>query len=139
MPNSREALYTLAKQRGITHLVYMGVHTQVCLLGKDIGLRNMKALGFECILARDLTDSHPDYDPQRDIDPDDLTARTVAHFEKYLCSTVNLQEELQRLGHWSNKQPLDPVRAAPWGTQRHPHLFKEKTIVTLSAPLQPGA
>jgi len=31
------------------------------------------------LLARDLTDSQ-DYDPGR-IDPDDLTARTVAHFE----------------------------------------------------------
>jgi hypothetical protein len=117
MPNSRATLYTLAKQQGVTHLLYLGVHTQVCLLGKDIGLRNMKALGFECILGRDLTDSHPDYDPARGIDPDDLTARTVAHFERYLCSTINLAEELQRFGCWKHEGPIDPVRAAPWGNE----------------------
>ena len=139
MPNSRQALYTLAKQRDITHLLYLGVHTQVCLLGKDIGLRNMKALGFECILGRDLTDSHPDYDPTRGIDPDDLTARTVAHFERYLCSTVNLGDELRRLGQLRHQGPLDPVRAAPWGTAERPHLFKKATTVTLSTPLVPGA
>ena len=138
MPNSREALYTLAKQRGITHLIYLGVHTQVCLLGKDIGLLNMKALGFECVLARDLTDSHPDYDPEKGIDPDDLTARTVAHFERYLCSTVSLWDELVRLGY-VERQRVDPVRAAPWGTKRRPHIFETQTIVTLSAPRQAGA
>jgi hypothetical protein len=139
MPNSREVLYTLAKRRGITHLLYLGVHTQVCLLGKDVGLRNMKALGFECILGRDLTDSHPDYDPARGIDPDDLTARTVAHFERYLCSTVNLGDEMRRLGHLRFEGPLDPVRAAPWGTAERPHLFEAETTVTLSTPLVPGA
>lgn len=138
MPNNRATLYTLAKQRGITHLLYMGVHTQVCLLGKDIGLRNMKALGFECVLARDLTDSHPDYDPARGIDPDVLTVRTVAHFERYLCSTINSKDELTRLGKWSARDPIDPVRAAPWGTRRRPHLFEETTTVTLSAPLVSG-
>ena len=126
MPNSRESLYTLAKRRDITHLLYMGVHTQVCLLGKDIGLRNMKMLGFECILARDLTDSHPDYDPARGIDPDELTARTVAHFERYLCSTVNLQEQLERLGHWPVQQPLDPVGRAIGGRTDTPISSKKR-------------
>jgi hypothetical protein len=139
MPNSRATLYTLAKQQGVTHLLYLGVHTQVCLLGKDIGLRNMKALGFECILGRDLTDSHPDYDPARGIDPDDLTARTVAHFERYLCSTINLAEELQRFGCWKHEGPIDPVRAAPWGSRRRAHLFEDHTTVTLSTPLVPDA
>ena len=139
MPNSRAALYSLAKQRGITHLLYMGVHTQVCLLGKDIGLRNMKALGFECILARDLTDSHPDYAPDRGVTPDELTERTVAHFERYLCATVNLKHELERLNLWTDKRPVDPVRAAPWGTRTRPHIFDGRTMVTLSTPLNPDA
>ena len=99
----------------------------------------MKALGFECILARDLTDSHPDYDLQRAITPDELTARTVAHFERYLCSTVNLKDELGHLGLLNTRTPIDPVRAAPWGTELHPHIFDDRTTVTLSTPLPPDA
>lgn len=139
MPNSRAALYTLTKQRNITHLLYMGVHTQVCLLGKDIGLRNMKALDFDCILARDLTDSHPDYNLEKNVTPDDLTARTVAHFEQYLCPTVNLKDELVRMGVWTSKKQTEPVRAAPWGTVTRPHLFDQQTVVTLTSPLIPEA
>jgi len=139
MPNSFEQLYTLCKARGIEHLLFLGCHTQVCLLGKSVGLMNMKRAGFDCILARDLTDAHPDYDPAKGVTPDDLTARTVAHFERYLCSSVQLYDELQRLGHIQCSDPVDPVRLAPWGTMQRPHLFEEDVIVTVSTPWQAGA
>ena len=139
MPNSFQSLYSICKNRGIENLIYLGVHTQVCLLGKSVGLKNMKSVGFNCILARDLTDSHPDFDPARGIDPDDLTARTVAHFEKYLCSTINFQEELQRLNLWHDSSPVDPVRLTPWGTPTRPHLFEKPITLLLTTPWQPAA
>ena len=138
MPNSFESLYSICKERGIENLIYMGVHTQVCLLGKAVGLANMKSAGFQCILARDLTDSHPDYVPGQ-IDPDDLTARTVAHFERYLCSTVNLADDLRSARRWPDQVPVDPVRLAPWGTPKRPHLFENPVTLTLSAPFQQDA
>ena len=70
MPDTLEDVYSLCRQRGLTHLIYCGVHTQVCLLGKPMGLRNLKAAGLSCILARDLTDAHPGYDPAREFTPD---------------------------------------------------------------------
>jgi len=139
MPNSFEQLYTLCKSRGIEHLLFLGVHTQVCLLHKSVGMMNMKRAGFDCILARDLTDAHPDYDPAKGVTPDDLTARTVAHFERYLCSSVQLYDELKRLGHIQCSDPVDPVRLAPWGTVQRPHLFEQDVIVTVSTPWQAGA
>lgn len=138
MPNSFESLYSICKEREIDNLIYMGVHTQVCLLGKSVGLANMKSAGFNCILARDLTDSHPDYVPGK-IDPDDLTARTVAHFERYLCATVNLADDLRSKSRWPDKVPVDPVRLAPWGTPARPHLFENPVMLTLSAPFQKDA
>jgi nicotinamidase-related amidase len=133
MPNSAQSLYSICKEKGIETLIYMGVHTQACLLGKSIGLSNMKRAGLHCVLARDLTDSHPDYDPGR-IDPDDLTARTVAHFERYLCPTINMTDELKRLDLWPDQAPVDPVRLAPWGTPMRPHLFEKPVTLTLAAP-----
>jgi len=139
MPNSFETLYWLCKDRNIRTLVFVGFHTQVCLLGKSVGLRNMKRAGFDCILARDLTDAHPDYDPARGLTPDGLTAATVAHFEKYLCPSIDFYSELKRIGHCLNERPLDPVRVTPWGTPMRPHLFEQPVTVTLSAPFQPNA
>ena len=53
---------------------YVGFHTQVCLLGKPMGLKAMKSAGLKCVLARDLTDAHPGYDP-RGFTPDRYRSR----------------------------------------------------------------
>jgi hypothetical protein len=139
MPNDLETLYSLCKERGLTHLIYLGVHTQVCLLGKSIGLRNMTRAGFQCILARDLTDAHGKYDPEKGITPDKFTTEVVAHFEKYLAPTINFAQELKRAGKWNSEWVVDPVRLAPWGTPMRPHLFEKEVTVTVSAPWEPAA
>ena len=139
MPNDLETLYSLCRQRGITHLIYLGVHTQVCLLGKSIGLANMTRAGFTCILARDLTDAHGRYDPASGYTPDRMTADVVAHFEKHLASTINFADELKRAGRWNPDWVVDPVRIAPWGTPMRPHLFEKEITVTLTTPWQPQA
>lgn len=139
IPDTLEDVWTICKDRKITHLIYMGVHTQVCLLGKPMGLRNLKAAGMPCILARDITDAHPGYNPATGFTPDGHTAEVVAHFERYLAPTINMAEELAKIGKWDPAWVVDPVRIAPWGTTRRPHLFEKEIIVTLSAPWQPQA
>ena len=137
MPDTFEEVWTICKDRRITHLMYMGVHTQVCLLGKPMGLRNLKSAGMRCILARDTTDAHPGYNPATGFTPDGHTAEVVAHFERYLAPTINMAEELAKIGKWDPTWGVDPVRIAPWGTKRRPHLFEKEVIVTLSAPGSP--
>ena len=139
MPNDQQMLFSLCRQRGITHLIYMGVHTQVCLLGKSIGLRAMTEAGMDCVLARDLTDAHGKYDPAAGITPDQFTAEVVAHFEKHLAPSINMAEMLTMNGLWDSRWIVDPVRIAPWGTRMRPHLFEQEITVTLSAPWQPNA
>jgi trehalose utilization protein len=139
MPDTLQDVYSICKERGLTHLIYMGVHTQVCLLGKPMGLRNLKAAGLRCILARDLTDAHPGYDPATGLTPESNTATVVQHFERYLAPSINLGDELDRNGLWDRSAVVDPVRITPWGTAMRPHLFEEDVLVTLSTPLQPGA
>ncbi|MDA7632341.1 hypothetical protein N8778_05895, partial [Verrucomicrobia bacterium] len=96
MPDTQAEVYAICKQYGLTHLIYVGFHTQVCLLGKPMGLRAMKSAGLQCVLARDMTDAHPGYDPARKFTPDLNTAQVVEHFEKHLASTIHLQDELTR-------------------------------------------
>lgn len=139
MPDTQAEVYALCKEKGLTHLIYVGFHTQVCLLGKPMGLRAMKSAGLHCVLARDMTDAHPGYEPSRGFTPDLNTAQVVEHFEKHLAPTIELQQELGKLGLWDSSWVLDPVRITPWGTRMRPHLFEQPVTITLSAPLEPGA
>ncbi|MCZ7636389.1 MAG: NPCBM/NEW2 domain-containing protein [Verrucomicrobia bacterium] len=139
MPDTQAEVYALCRKFGLTHLIYVGFHTQVCLLGKPMGLRAMKSAGPKCMLARDLTDAHPGYDPAQKFTPDLNTEQVVAHFEKYLAPTIHFEQELTRLGRWNPPAPVDAVRIAPWGTLMRPHLFEQPVIVTLATPHQPGA
>ncbi len=139
MPDTQAEVYALCQKYGLTHLIYVGFHTQVCLLGKPMGLKAMKSAGLQCVLARDLTDAHPGYDPARNFTPDLNTEQVVEHFEKHLAPTISFQAELMKLGKWDANWVVDPVRITPWGTPMRPHLFEENVTVTLTAPLQPGA
>jgi hypothetical protein len=40
----------------------MGVHTNICILNRGFGIRQMTRLGFNIVLVRDLTDAM--YDPR---------------------------------------------------------------------------
>ena len=139
MPDTQAEVYTICQQGGLTHLIYVGFHTQVCLLGKPMGLKAMKSAGLRCVLARDMTDAHPGYDPARNFTPDLNTEQVVEHFEKHLAPTIHFQEELTKLGKWDASWVVDPVRITPWGTPMRPHLFEQPITVTLTAPLEPGA
>ncbi|MBM3838115.1 MAG: hypothetical protein FJ398_09145 [Verrucomicrobia bacterium] len=139
MPDTQAEVYAICQQRGLTHLIYTGFHTQVCLLGKPMGLRAMKTAGLRCVLARDMTDAHPGYDPARHFTPDLNTEQVVEHFEKYLAATISFQDELAKLGKWDSNWVVDPVRITPWGTPMRPHLFEQPITVTLTAPFQADA
>jgi hypothetical protein len=139
MPDTQQEVYSICQQNHLTHLIYVGFHTQVCLLGKPMGLKAMKSAGLRCVLARDMTDAHPGYDPARGFTPDLNTEQVIEHFEKYLAPTISFQDELTKLGKWDSNWVVDPVRIAPWGTQMRPHLFEQPISVTLTTPLQPGA
>lgn len=139
MPDTQSEVFAICQQRGLTHLIYVGFHTQVCLLGKPMGLKAMKSAGLRCLLARDMTDAHPGYDPARGFTPDLNTEQVIEHFEKHLAPTIHFADELTKLGRWDAGQVFDPVRIAPWGTPMRPHLFEEPVTVTLTTPLQRDA
>ena len=57
-----QEVYNFCKQEGIDKIVLMGVHTNICILNRGFGTRQMTRLGFDVVLARDLTDAM--YDPR---------------------------------------------------------------------------
>jgi nicotinamidase-related amidase len=91
--DSAEA-YNLMQQRGITNVIVMGVHQNMCVLGRPFGIRQMVTRGQNVILVRDLTDSM--YNPRRKPYVDHYTGNDLVtwHIEKYWCPTVTSDQLL---------------------------------------------
>ncbi|MDR2374869.1 MAG: cysteine hydrolase [Treponema sp.] len=83
-----EKLRSVLWRRGINCLVYLGVHTNMCVLGRSFGIKNMLRHGFTSMLVRDLTDAM--YNPEKPpyVDHDEGTRLIVEYIEKKYCSTI---------------------------------------------------
>ena len=55
-------IWNLMEQRGIKNVLLLGVHLNMCVVGRPFGLRNMATAGKNVALVRDLTDTM--YDPK---------------------------------------------------------------------------
>lgn len=78
---------TLAS-RGIQNVILLGVHTNMCVLGRPFGLRQMAKNGKNVVLMRDMTDTM--YNPERwpYVTHFVGTDRIVEHIEKFVCPTI---------------------------------------------------
>ncbi|MDR3689368.1 MAG: isochorismatase family protein [Fimbriimonas sp.] len=83
-----DEIYNVMHAAGIENLIMMGVHTNMCVLGRSFGLRRMVERGVNVVLVRDLTDSM--YNPERApfVSHCEGTALVVAHIEAYICPTI---------------------------------------------------
>ena len=79
-----QEVYNLLEQRGIEDIVIMGVHTNICVLGRPFGIRQLVYVGKKPLLCRDLTDSFHQ-DQRGHFLGTDLI---VEHIEKHWCPTV---------------------------------------------------
>jgi nicotinamidase-related amidase len=80
-----QEIYNVFEQRGIRNVILCGVHTNICVLKRSFGIRQMVLLGKNVALARDLTDCL--YDPAKPpyTSHDNGTALLVQHIEKFWC------------------------------------------------------
>jgi nicotinamidase-related amidase len=85
--DSAEAFY-LMKQKGITNVILMGVHTNMCVLGRPFGIRQLVGQGMNVVLMRDLTDTM--YNPKMKpfVSHFRGTELVLEHIEKYWCPTM---------------------------------------------------
>lgn len=85
--DSAEAYY-LMRQRGVTNVIVMGVHLNMCVLGRPFSIRQMVNQGQNVFLVRDLTDTM--YNPRRPPYVPHCVGNDlmVEHVEKYWCPTV---------------------------------------------------
>jgi nicotinamidase-related amidase/type 1 glutamine amidotransferase len=83
-----EEIWSILEARGIDRVILMGVHANMCVLGRPFGLRQMAKNGKAVALMRDMTDTM--YNPGRApyVSHFSGTDLIVEHVEKYVCPTI---------------------------------------------------
>jgi len=81
-------VYRLLAQRQIENVVIMGVHTNMCVLGRSFGIRSLVTQGKNVALMRDMTDCL--YNPRKFpyVSHFQGTDLIVSHVETYWCPTI---------------------------------------------------
>lgn len=79
---------SLFAHKGIKNVILVGVHTNMCVIGRSFGLRNMTRLGMNVVLMRDLTDTM--YDSTSSPYVSHFTGNSLMHeyVEKFVCPTM---------------------------------------------------
>ncbi|MBM3971356.1 MAG: isochorismatase family protein [Planctomycetes bacterium] len=89
-----EEVWNVLESRGIKNVVLVGVHLNMCVLGRPFGLRQMVRNGKNVALMRDMTDCM--YNPKRWPYVDHFTGNdlVVAHVERFVCPTITSDQLL---------------------------------------------
>ena len=92
--DSAEAYY-LMEQRGIKNVIIMGVHVNMCVLGRPFGIRQMVRVGKNVALVRDMTDAM--YNPREEPFVNHFTGNDLVfeHIERHWCPTITSGDILE--------------------------------------------
>jgi nicotinamidase-related amidase len=89
-----DEVWSILEARGIKNVVLMGVHLNMCVLGRPFGLRQMAKNGKHVVLMRDMTDTM--YNPARSpyVSHFAGTDLMIEHVEKFVCPTITSDQIL---------------------------------------------
>jgi type 1 glutamine amidotransferase/nicotinamidase-related amidase len=76
------------KAKGIKNVILMGVHTNMCVIGRPFGLRNMVKQGKNVVLMRDMTDTMYNSKSRPYVSHFQGTDLIIEYIEKYVCPTI---------------------------------------------------
>jgi type 1 glutamine amidotransferase/nicotinamidase-related amidase len=87
-------VWNLLQQRGIDNVIVCGVHANMCILGRPFGIRELRKLGKNVVLVRDLTDTM--YNPRKKpfVPHERGTDLLIEHVEKNWCPTITSEQVL---------------------------------------------
>lgn len=86
--------WSILEKEGIEQVLVVGVHTNMCVLGRPFGLRQLAKNGKNVALVRDLTDTM--YNPAREpyVSHFRGTDLVVEHVETFVCPTITSDQVL---------------------------------------------
>ncbi|MCS5626126.1 MAG: cysteine hydrolase family protein [Planctomycetes bacterium] len=80
--------YNLLNEKGIDNVILMGVHLNMCVLGRPFAIRQMVNVGKNVLLIRDMTDTMYNSQKSPFVNHFRGTDLVVEHVEKYWCPTI---------------------------------------------------
>lgn len=80
--------YNLLQARRIENVILMGVHLNMCVLGRPFGIRQMVKVGKNVVLVRDMTDTMYNHEKKPHVNHFDGTQLVVEHVEKFWCPSI---------------------------------------------------
>ncbi len=85
-------IYRFIHQQGIRQALIMGVHTNMCILNRSCGIKQMVKWGVNIALVRDLTDTM--YNPASSpyVNHQDGTNLVIGYIEKFWCPTIGSED-----------------------------------------------
>lgn len=95
-------IYSFLKGRDRFNVFIMGVHTNMCILRRQFGIRQMQEWGFNMALVGDMTDAmyNPEMPPY--VSHEEGTRLVVDYISRYWCPVVNSSDL------WPKAQQLPP-------------------------------
>jgi len=102
----------LLKARGIDNVIVLGVHTNMCVIGRPFGLRNLTRAGKNVVLARDLTDTMYNSRSKPYVSHFKGTQLIVDYIETYVCPTIT-SSDITGAAPFAFKIPAGPVIIPP--------------------------
>ncbi len=87
-------VWNILEDRRIDNVILAGVHTNMCVLGRPFGLRQLAKNGKHVVLMRDLTDTM--YNPLARPYVSHFTGTDliIEHIEKFVCPTITSDQFL---------------------------------------------
>ncbi|MDR1938825.1 MAG: hypothetical protein LBQ73_10075 [Tannerellaceae bacterium] len=76
------------KKKGIRNVILVGVHTNMCVIGRSFGLRAMKRMGMNVALMRDMTDLMYNHEKAPFVNHFSGLDLMVEYIETYVCPTI---------------------------------------------------
>lgn len=87
-------VWNILRERGVESCLVVGVHTNMCVLGRPFGLRQLSQHGQTVALVRDLTDTMYDPNTWPYVNHFSGTDLIVDHIERYVCPTITSDQIL---------------------------------------------
>ena len=135
---TQQEAYNIFKERDIAHVIYTGFATNMCLWGKPTGMKYMRQFGFDCMVARDVTEAITRY-AEESFNPTRGTLEVIEAIERDLAPTISMEETLRSARAWEGEPVLDAVHIAPWGRFFGSPVYPIPIQAELTCRHQPGA
>jgi len=89
-----DEIWAILGNRQVRNVLLVGVHTNMCVLGRPFGLRQLSKNGKNVALVRDMTDTM--YDPAAEPFVSHFTGTDliVRHIERHVCATISSDQLL---------------------------------------------